>query len=165
MTMKKQQTGFTLIELVVVIVILGILAVTAAPRFLNLSKDARIASLQGLEGALKSANSLVYSQAAINGVEQNVSDSISVYGQDVAIRLGYTEATFADLNAVLDAELTEITNPTLPAEQGFGVYEAPAASAGVTFSPAGIPTFNNCSLRYNFDGDNLPVYSLTTTGC
>lgn len=46
----KQPQGFTLIELVVVIVILGILAVTAAPQFLNLQGDARRASLQGLKG-------------------------------------------------------------------------------------------------------------------
>lgn len=44
------QRGFTLIELVVVIVILGILAVTAAPRFLNLQSDARISALQGMKG-------------------------------------------------------------------------------------------------------------------
>ncbi len=49
--MKRQQ-GFTLIELVVVIVILGILAVTAAPKFMNLQGDARNASLQGLKGAI-----------------------------------------------------------------------------------------------------------------
>ncbi|WP_422768146.1 type IV pilin protein [Photobacterium leiognathi subsp. mandapamensis] len=48
--MKKN--GFTLIELVVVIVILGILAVVAAPKFMNLQVDARNASLKGLEGSL-----------------------------------------------------------------------------------------------------------------
>ncbi|MGL4893853.1 MAG: type II secretion system protein, partial [Shewanella sp.] len=45
--MKKQQ-GFTLIELVVVIIILGILAVTAAPKFINLQGDARVSALNGL---------------------------------------------------------------------------------------------------------------------
>ena len=65
----KRQGGFTLIELVVVIVILGILAVTAAPRFLNLQSDARSASLQGLKGAMAGAAGIVYGTAAINGQE------------------------------------------------------------------------------------------------
>ncbi|MEI6895912.1 MAG: prepilin-type N-terminal cleavage/methylation domain-containing protein, partial [Psychromonas sp.] len=65
----KNQKGFTLIELVVVIIILGILAVTAAPKFINLQSDARLSTLQGLKGAIQGANSLVYSKAAIAGVE------------------------------------------------------------------------------------------------
>lgn len=65
----KRQGGFTLIELVVVIVILGILAVTAAPRFLNLQGDARQASLQGLKGAMDGAAGIVYGKAAIEGIE------------------------------------------------------------------------------------------------
>lgn len=54
----KNKKGFTLIELVVVIVILGILAVTAAPKFLNIQRDARIASLNGVKGALESSFSM-----------------------------------------------------------------------------------------------------------
>ncbi|PSW02622.1 type II secretion system protein [Photobacterium lipolyticum] len=61
--------GFTLIELVVVIVILGILAVTAAPRFLNMHRDARIASLEGFIGAVKAANSIVVGKATVVGIE------------------------------------------------------------------------------------------------
>ncbi len=69
MNIKHHSQGFTLIELVVVIVILGILSVTAAPRFLNLQRDARIAAVEGLEAAVKSAASFAYAKAAIEGVE------------------------------------------------------------------------------------------------
>ena len=65
----KRQGGFTLIELVVVIVILGILAVTAAPRFLNLQDDARDATLEGLRGAIAGGMGISYGKAAINDVE------------------------------------------------------------------------------------------------
>ena len=53
--MRKQQAGFTLIELVAVIVLLGILAVTALPRFINLQADAREATLQGIRCAIQGA--------------------------------------------------------------------------------------------------------------
>ncbi len=88
----KRQGGFTLIELVVVIVILGILAVTAAPRFLNLQDDARNASIQGLKGAMQGAAGIVYGKSAINGTE-NGDSSISMAGQTVNTTNGYPEAS------------------------------------------------------------------------
>lgn len=56
----KNNRGFTLIELVVVIVILGVLSVTALPKFIDLSGDAREAALTQIEASVKSANQLVF---------------------------------------------------------------------------------------------------------
>ncbi|WP_026960026.1 type II secretion system protein [Aliagarivorans taiwanensis] len=87
--MKKQQ-GFTLIELVIVIVILGILAVTAAPRFLNLSGDARASTLAGLRASIEGGANLVYSKAAIQGLEGLAGQSVDVDGTNtVTSQYGY----------------------------------------------------------------------------
>ena len=89
----KKQTGFTLIELVVVIVVLGILAVTAAPRFLNIQDDAREARLEGMKGAIASGLGIGYGKMATAGLEHlpyvsnynsyKVSDSYTIPKQDL----------------------------------------------------------------------------------
>ncbi|ANB95821.1 type II secretion system protein [Vibrio parahaemolyticus] len=98
----KRQGGFTLIELVVVIVILGILAVTAAPRFLNLQDDARNATLDGLAGAIQGASGIVYGKAAIAGLESTSGEISSGVGTgSINTIFGYPEATSSAISEIV----------------------------------------------------------------
>ena len=98
----KKQSGFTLIELVIVIIILGILAVTAAPKFLNLQENAKQSAAQGVQAAVRSSAQLVYSKSALEG-EERVSSAV-VTGSDgtsIDTAYGYPKASDAGIrNAV-----------------------------------------------------------------
>lgn len=92
--MMRRTSGFTLIELVAVVVVLGVLSVIAAPRFLGLQSDARAAALEGLKGSMEGAASIVYGKAAVAGVENlPVSDGQSTLVEGVATDYGYPTAS------------------------------------------------------------------------
>lgn len=85
----KRKFGFTLIELVIVIVILGILAVVAVPKFLQIQSDARKADLHQLAGTLQSTPATVNTKAMICGKETALESTVD----GISIANGYPTAT------------------------------------------------------------------------
>ena len=104
----KRSAGFTLIELVIVIIILGILAVTAAPKFLNLQDDAKKAAADGVKAAVASSAQIVYSKAVISGYEKSASGKTvtAADGKTVALVYGYPAATSAGIGNAADIDPT-----------------------------------------------------------
>lgn len=102
--MKNPSAGFTLIELVIVIVILGILAAAALPRFSDLSTDARVASVNGLAGAIRSASAIAHATQLAKGY--SAGQQVLLEGVSITMSNSYPTAAY------ISATLTDITGFT-----------------------------------------------------
>jgi MSHA pilin protein MshA len=84
--MKNQQSGFTLIELIMVIVILGILAAFALPKFADLSGDAKAATINGATGSMRSASAIAHSAYLAKGTNPA---TVTLEGVTITMTNGY----------------------------------------------------------------------------
>lgn len=147
---KRNQGGFTLVELVVVITILAILAAFAIPRFTSLEGQARLAATQALAGSIRSGAALAH--ALWLAQSDPSSTTVTMEGQPITMVHGYPSA------ATIGETLVEYTGFSLSTETGKAVFARQ--------SPSGSP-IPNCLVTYTPPTamNEAPHVAATTGGC
>lgn len=146
----KNQNGFTLIELVVVIVVLGILSAIAVPKFIDIRSDAQSASINGLAGSLRAAAALAKAQYLVTG--NNTATTVTMDGDTVAVTAGSANAYPTAVEAGIGTALSY---------DGFTPTWATGSATTATFIPEGF-TGSNCQAVYDQTDGTVVV---TDSGC
>ena len=162
---RHKQAGFTLVELITVILILGVLAAVAMPRFAELQGKAREAKVKAIAGSMSVAAGLVKSTAMANAVScaTATGTSVSIEGLTVALNHCYPQALSGFGTGILGA-----ANVAAADEWVVG-SNAGASTAGsvLTIQQSGATTPASCSVTYTSPANATAAATVTTTvtGC
>lgn len=171
----RASRGFTLIELVMVVVILGVLAAFALPQFVNLGSDARVAALNGLLGSVRTTMETVKVTTALRGSATSANPQLNflnMQGSTIRLWNGYPDRWWDGIGMTLEGAPAIAGGGYLSTTPivfnrftfyGYSNSTLPGGDAGWVLADA--PTPANCSLAYNYGGTGEPQLILRTTGC
>jgi MSHA pilin protein MshA len=151
MRATRNQQGFTLIELVVVITILGILAAFAVPRFVSLQSQARSAATQAMAGSIRSGAAMAHALWMAGG---GTAANVTMEGNSVAIANGYPTLT----------SIGDVLNDNSSDQTGFA-FDGSASPA--VWKKAGVADDTNCRVTYTppASASEAPTIKALTTSC
>jgi len=181
---NRKQKGFTLIELIIVIIILGILAVTAAPKFLDIQSDAQVSAMSGIAGAVRSSSQIARSAFLMNKVDGNGNILLEgvaytpshgfIAASEICRTIGLTNSVTTSVGPV--GSIVEDADPanatTISDDGGYGCWLIEGDNNVVTIRPIADSADATCQVTYTDRGDQggdasgtAPVISSVTTGC